>query len=81
MCTSEIRRGFVSVNLRKHFFKASYVGKVRTMSLRLWKNKQKYSVLISNSVDTKTILRQKKKIFTLWYNTRKKVLQEQKMGG
>lgn len=81
MCTSEIRRGFVSVNLRKHFFKAIYVGKVRTMSLRLWKNKQKYSVLISNSVDTKKILRQKKKIFTLWYNTRKKVLQEQKMGG
>lgn len=44
-CVHQIRRGFVSVNMRKHFFKGSCEGKVRTISLRLWENKQKYSVL------------------------------------
>lgn len=60
VCTSESRKGYVFVNLRKDFLKESCEEKVRTMSLKLWEILMgKYSVSICKSVEIKKSLRKK----------------------
>lgn len=56
VCTSESRKGYVFINVRKDFLKESCEGKVRTMSLKLWEILMgKYSVSIYRSVEIRKV--------------------------